>query len=170
MKIHLRQYNDADWPDLWKTIKPVFRAGETYAYAPDISKAEAQQVWVDGVTTTYVAVSQAGDILGTYYLKPNQPELGSHVCNAGYIVSTDAQGKGVASKMCVHSQQTAVELGFRAMQYNLVAVSNQAAIHLWQKHGFEIVGTLPGAFRNARLGFIDALVMYKQLKTPENSK
>ena len=167
MEIYPRQYTEADWPFLWRIIKPVFRAGETYAYAPAISEAEAKQVWIDSVTATYVAIDQAGNILGTYYLKPNQPELGSHVCNAGYIVAPDAQGKGVASQMCVHSQQVAIELGFRAMQYNLVAISNRAAIHLWQKHGFEIIGTLPGAFRHARMGFIDALVMYKQLEVPD---
>jgi len=49
------------------------------------------------------------------------------------------------------------------MQYNLVASSNQAAVHLWQKMGFAIVGSLPGAFAHPTLGFVDAYVMYKSL-------
>jgi len=38
------------------------------------------------------------------------------------------------------------------------------AIHLWKRHGFEVIGTLPEAFRHPQLGFVDALVMYKKLK------
>jgi ribosomal protein S18 acetylase RimI-like enzyme len=65
--------------------------------------------------------------------------------------------------MCEHSQLEALSLGFRAMQYNLVVSTNQAAVHLWERDGFDIVGTLPEAFRHPRLGFADAFVMFKRL-------
>jgi len=110
-----------------------------------------------------VARDPSGAIIGTYYLKPNQPGLGSHVCNCGYVVSDRARGHGVATLMCVHSQQEAVRLGFRAMQYNLVVSTNDGAIRLWKKLGFDIVGTLPGAFRHPRMGFVDAFVMFKRV-------
>ena len=64
--------------------------------------------------------------------------------------------------MCEHSQEEAVSCGFRAMQFNLVAASNERAVGLWKQMGFKIVGTLPGAFRHPRLGFVDAHVMYKR--------
>jgi ribosomal protein S18 acetylase RimI-like enzyme len=54
-------------------------------------------------------------------------------------------------------------MGFRAMQFNLVVSTNTRAVQLWQRLGFSIVGNLAGAFRHARLGYVDALVMYKQL-------
>ena len=103
--------------------------------------------------------------LDTYFIKPNQPGLGAHVCNCGYIVSENARGQGVASSMCGHSQEVAVELGFRAMQYNLVVSTNEGAIRLWEKFGFQIIGILPNAFNSKSAGYVDALVMYKQLKT-----
>jgi RimJ/RimL family protein N-acetyltransferase len=159
----LRKYSQSDWPEVWRIIKPVFRAGESYAYSPDISEQAAKEIWINTPAAVYLASDATGNVLGTYYIKPNQPTLGSHVCNCGYIVAAKAQGKGIAAKMCLHSQRKALELGFSAMQYNLVAISNEGAIHLWKKHGFEIVGTLPLAFNHARLGLIDALVMYKQL-------
>jgi ribosomal protein S18 acetylase RimI-like enzyme len=87
------------------------------------------------------------------------------VCNCGYIVGENARGKGVASLMCEHSQHEAKRLGFRAMQFNLVVSTNERAVRLWQKMGFEIVGTLPGAFKHAQYGFVDAFVMYKMLET-----
>ena len=103
------------------------------------------------------------EVLGTYYIKPNQPDLGGHVCNCGYIVSENARGKGIASEMCEHSQHEAVRRGFRSMQYNLVVTTNEGAIRLWKRHGFEVVGTLSEAFRHPQLGYVDAHVMYKKL-------
>jgi ribosomal protein S18 acetylase RimI-like enzyme len=37
------------------------------------------------------------------------------------------------------------------------------AVHLWKKHGFAIVGTLPGAFQHKAKGYVDAYVMFKPL-------
>ena len=164
----------ADWHDIWHLLEPIFRAGETYPYDPAISKADAYTAWMEVPTATYVAetttTDAAGpdttggrDILGTYYIKPNQPALGAHVCNCGYAVSQRARGKGVATTLCNHSQQEAKRLGFRAMQFNLVVSTNAPAVYLWQKLGFQKVATLPGAFNHTTQGFVDAFVMYKQL-------
>ena len=106
----------------------------------------------------------SGAALGTYYIKPNQPGAGSHVCNCGYIVGEEVRGRGVATLMCEHSQREAIRRGFRAMQFNLVVSTNESAVRLWQKLGYDIVGTLPGAFKLPRQGFVDAYVMYKQLE------
>ncbi len=161
--VDIRLFEERDWDATWQIIEPVFRAGETYAFSTDITKEEAHQVWVNMPSATFVAVDKSNEVLGTYYIKPNQPVLGAHVCNCGYIVSETARGKGIASEMCKHSQREAIARGFLAMQYNLVVSTNEDAIQVWKKHGFEIVGTLPKAFRHSRLGFVDALVMHKQL-------
>ena len=161
--ITIRPFIEEDWANIWSIIEPVFRAGETYAFRPDISEADAYQAWVARPLATFVAVDEKGDVLGTYYIKANQPGAGAHVCNCGYIVAEGARGQGIASAMCKHSQGEAVACGFRAMQYNLVVASNEGAVRLWQKHGFAIIGTLPQAFRHPRLGFVDAHVMHKLL-------
>jgi ribosomal protein S18 acetylase RimI-like enzyme len=160
----IREFTEADWPQTWRIIEPVFRAGETYPCAREISEAESHSYWIDKPQATYI-VELDGTILGSYYIKPNSEELGAHVCNCGYIVSKNARGQGVGSAMCAHSQDEAARLGFRAMQYNLVVASNEKAVRLWQKHGMQIVGTLPGAFRHAELGYVDAHIMYKELTT-----
>ena len=163
--IKIRTFEEGDWPAIWRIIEPVFRVGETYAFSPDITEDEAHRVWIELPSATYVAVDENFEILGTYFIKPNQPELGAHVCNCGYIVAENARGQGLASKMCEHSQREAISLGFQSMQYNLVVSINESAVRLWERNGFEIVGTLPKAFRHRRLGFVDAFVMYKQLET-----
>lgn len=162
--MEIRKYKESDWELIWPIMKKVFRAGETYAYSPSISAKEAYIVWIESPQETYVSIGKENEILGTYYIKPNQPELGSHVCNCGYIVSKNARNKGVATSMCEHSQQKAKDLGFRAMQYNLVVSTNEGAIRLWKKLGFKVVGVLPKAFMSMSLGYVDAFVMYKVLK------
>jgi RimJ/RimL family protein N-acetyltransferase len=144
-------------------MKPVIRAGKTYPYARDMTASGARKMWLEIPQASFVAENGTGDLLGTYYIKPNQPALGAHVANCGYIVGENARGRGVATSMCLHSQEEAVRLGYRAMQYNLVVSTNAASVHLWQKLGFEIVGALPGAFLHAEHGYVDAYVMYKQL-------
>jgi RimJ/RimL family protein N-acetyltransferase len=159
----IRRFEPFDWPAVWPILRPTFEAGDTYAFEPRSSEMEIRRAWIDLPAATYVACADDGHILGTYYIKPNQPGLGSHVCNCGYVVATDAQGQGVATAMCEHSQREARAFGFRAMQFNLVVSTNTRAIRLWQRLGYAIVATLPGAFRHPRLGYVDALVMYKSL-------
>jgi ribosomal protein S18 acetylase RimI-like enzyme len=158
----IRPYQTTDWPATWDILEPVFRAGRTYVYPRDISEDEARKVWTEIPKATYVCVD-GDELLGTYYIKPNQPGQGSHICNCGYVVSGNARGKGVASLMCEHSQQEAMTLEFIGMQFNLVVSTNETAVKLWQKLGFSIVGTLPSAFNDPDVGLVDAFVMFKEL-------
>src|SRR5262245_58734967 len=158
----IRAFRDSDWPAVWPMLRATFAAGETYSFAPDIGEAEARDLWTMRPLASFVA-EEGGEILGTYFIKPNQPGLGAHVCNCGYVVAEGAQGRGIAAGMCEHSQRWAVEQGFRAMQFNFVVASNERAVRLWERLGFSVVGRLPGAFRHHRLGYIDALVMFKTL-------
>ena len=150
--IRIQPCQPRHWASVWRILEPVFRAGETYAFSLDISEAEAHHVWSEVPVATFVALNAGEEVLGTYYIKPNQPALGAHVCNCGYVVAEQARGRGIASAMCEHSQTEARARGFRAMQYNLVVSTNEGAIRLWKKHGFAVIGVLPGAFRHARLG------------------
>lgn len=162
----IRPFQEADWPQVWPILQATFAAGDTYAFAPESGEAEIHRAWVELPTATYVAASTEGAIQGTYYLKPNQPGLGDHVCNCGYVVAPAAQGRGIAAAMCEHSQRQALALGFRAMQFNLVVATNERAVRLWLRLGYALIGTLPGAFRHRQLGFVDAHIMYKELVRP----
>ncbi len=161
MQIH--QATQDDFNKLWPIFQEVIQAGETYPYAQNTSKDEARSRWMDEPRRTYVVVEDNA-VLGSYYIKTNKGGPGSHVCNCGYMVSSAARGKGLATAMCEHSQQVALELGYKAMQFNFVASSNEGAVYLWNKLGFETVGRLSKAFRHPTLGYVDALLMYKWLE------
>lgn len=147
---------------VWNIFREVVSGGDTYVFDPATTREEALAVWFGPKVRTFVATA-GGKVLGTYILKDNQPGLGSHVANASYMVAANARGLGVGGAMCRHSLRTAKALGYRAMQFNIVVATNHAAVALWLKHGFTIAGTLPGAYRHADLGFVDAHVMFRGL-------
>lgn len=146
----------------WPIFSAVIAAGDTYSYAPDMTLEAARDLWTTAPARTYLA-ERAGEAVGCYLLKPNQPGLGDHVANAGYMVAPAARGQGIASALCEHSMTAARQAGFTAMQYNFVVASNTGAIRLWQRHGFQIVGQVPGAFRHRTLGPTDIHVMHRHL-------
>ncbi len=152
--------DDAD--ALWAILRPVIAAGDTYAFPPDMPREAALAAWHPAGGHTFVA-EREGRFVGTYLLKANQPGLGSHVANCGYMVAAEARGRGVGEALCRHSLDQARSLGFTAMQFNSVVSTNHGAIALWQRCGFSIVGTVPLAFRHARAGLVDIHVMHRLL-------
>jgi ribosomal protein S18 acetylase RimI-like enzyme len=158
----IRPASPADGPAIWAILKPVIRAGETFALDRDMGEDAALRFWTGPGMEAFVA-EEDGAIVGTYYLRPNLAGGGSHVCNCGYVVAEPATGRGVARALCTHSLEQARMRGYRAMQFNCVVSTNARAVRLWQAMGFEIVGRLPGAFEHPAHGFVDALVMFRTL-------
>jgi ribosomal protein S18 acetylase RimI-like enzyme len=160
----IRLATDGDHDAIWAALEPVIRAGESYALPRDWDRTSALAYWFAPSHEVYVATDDdAGIVLGTYFLMANQQGGGAHVANCGYLTAPHAGGRGIARAMCAHSLDRARERGFRAMQFNFVIATNDAALHLWKAMGFEIVGLLPGAFAHPTAGDVDALVMYRTL-------
>ena len=158
----IRPDGSGDADALWAILHAVIAAGDTYAFAPDMSRADALVAWHPPGGHTVVA-ERDGRLVGTYLLKANQPGLGNHVANCGYMVAPEARGQGVGEALCRHSIDTARGLGFDAVQFNSVVSTNRGAIALWQRCGFAIVGTVPRAFRHPREGLVDIYVMHRLL-------
>ena len=158
----IRDALHGDWPAIWPIFKEVVHAGDTYDHPADTDKPTCETLWITKSERTFVFECDGG-ILGTYYLKTNQNGPDKHVCNCGYMVSSDARGVGIARRMCQHSQGIAVAMGFNALKFNFVASSNDTAVALRKKLGFDVVGTLPRAFNHPTLELVDAFVMYKWL-------
>ena len=158
----IRQALPADSDAIWSILEPVIRAGDTYTLPRDMSRESALAYWFSAHHEVFVG-EDAAQIVGTYFLRPNQQGGGSHVANCGYITAPSATGRGVARAMCAHSLERAKARGFRAMQFNFVVSTNERAVRLWQSFGFEIVGRLPQAFLHPVAGYIGAYVMYRLL-------
>jgi len=160
--IDIRKAAESDEPAVWQIIKAVIAGGDTYVFPPETSRDEMLEYWYAPDKYVYVA-EQDDEIVGTFWLKPNYPGLGSHVCNAAYMVAPEAAGKGIGRKMADFSLDEARRLGFTAMQFNFVVASNTAAVRLWQSIGMEIIGEIPDAFDHRELGLTNAYIMYRKL-------
>ena len=156
----IRPAKKEDGPAIWDILRPIFRAGETYTIDPAISREDALGYWT--AHQAFVA-EQAGTVLGTYYMRPNQQGGGSHICNCGYATAPAAQGKGIARAMLAHSLAVAPKAGFEAMQYNFVLANNSRAVDTWMRAGFTQIGRIPRAFKHPRDGYVDALILHKGL-------
>ena len=143
-------------------MKAVIATGDTYVFDPETPEDEMIAYWFSPEKHIYVA-DEDGEIFGTYWLKANQPGLGSHVGNGAYMVSPNAKGKGIGRMMAEHSIGEARRLGFTAMQFNFVVKSNDVAVKLWQSVGFEIIGEIPEAFNHKQNGLTNAYIMYRKL-------
>ena len=114
---------------------------------------------------SFTAVAKEnGEILGLYILHPNNIGRCGHLGNASYAVRKDLRGRHVGEALVRHSLKKAAELGFKVMQFNAVVASNHAAIHLYEKIGFQRLGVIPGGFRTED-GYEDIMLYY--IKLPE---
>ncbi|MBU5425578.1 GNAT family N-acetyltransferase [Tissierella pigra] len=162
MNINIRKAEEKDFEDIWNIFKDVVVKGDTYVFSPNSSEEVAYDYWFGNKVISYVAECD-GKILGMYKLIANQPDLGSHVSNASFMVSSESRGKGLGRLMGEHCLKEAKKAGFKAMQFNFVISTNTKAVNLWKGLGFEIVGTLPKAYRHLELGYVDVYVMFRDL-------
>jgi ribosomal protein S18 acetylase RimI-like enzyme len=158
----IRRANDTDHKGIWEIFSSVISTGDTYAFSPDTPESLLKVYWFADSMDTFVAVEN-NEIVGTYFIKPNQPGLGNHIANCGYMVSPKHRGIGVGQQMCEHSMSFAKENGYYGIQFNIVVSTNEIAVKLWQKLGFRIVGTTPKGFRHMELGMVDTFIMFREV-------
>ena len=158
---------ETDWQTgIWPIFQEVVRAGDTLAFPPDCDEQSARAYWLlPAPARVFVAVNKADDsIVGSSYVRPNQPGLGGHMANAAFMAAPGAAGHGVGRALGEHAIEWARQANFSAMQFNFVVSTNTRAIALWKNLGFSIIGTIPQAFQHQGLGRkVDALVMHRFL-------
>ena len=136
---------------------------DTYAFDPDTDDDGLWAYFAPGEPGRgYVAVDD-DVVVGVFVIRPNQPGRGAHVANASFAAHPGSRGTGVGRRMGEAALELASELGYLAMQFNIVVSTNEPAIRLWRSLGFEIVGTVPEGFRLTDGRFVDHHVMYRRL-------
>jgi GNAT superfamily N-acetyltransferase len=160
--IHIRKANPDDSNQIWHIIQQVISKGDTYAFDPETPREIMMTYWFGRDKHTYVA-TEDDRVVGTFVMKDNQPGLGSHIANAGYMVHPEFAGRGIGRLMGEFSIVEAKRLGYQAMQFNFVVKSNTKAVQLWLKLGFRIIGEIPDAFRHKESGLTNVCIMYRAL-------
>ena len=160
--IEIRKATLADQDKIWDIIRQVIAEGDTYVFSPNSPKEKMLAYWCGQDKHTYIATINS-KVVGTFVIKDNQPDLGSHIANASYMTSPAASGQGIGKAMGEFSLVEARQLGYKAMQFNIVVASNQRAVRLWEKLGFKVIGEIPEAFNHKQNGLTNAFIMYRKL-------
>jgi L-amino acid N-acyltransferase YncA len=162
--VRFRPASAADWPRIWPIFEQVVRAGDTYTYDPATDFDTGRATWMAAAPDrTWLASDLDDAVLGSYKTGPNRAGPGAHVATASYLVAADARGRGIGRAMVLHSLEQARAGGYRGIQFNAVAASNVYAAKLYHDLGFRTVGAVPGGFRHPEQGFVDLLIMYRDL-------
>ena len=159
----IREFAEGDWPQVWPIVRDVVRAQETFAYDPAVTEAQARDLWVEAPPGLTVVAVDGGPVLGTAKMGPNRPGPGSHVASASFMVAAEVRGRGFGAALCRFALGWARERGYASMQFNAVVESNRAAVELYTRFGFAVIGTVPGAFAHPTLGRVGLHVMYHAL-------
>jgi L-amino acid N-acyltransferase YncA len=161
--VEIREATPQDWPQIWPFFSAIVRAQETYAYDPDMTSDEARAVWMSPAPDHTVVATSDGDVVATAKMGPNRPGPGAHIGTASFMVAPEAGGHGVGRALGEYTVEWHRANGYRGIQFNAVVETNTAAVHLWRALGFEVVGTVPGAFRHPDHGYVGLCVMFLPL-------
>jgi L-amino acid N-acyltransferase YncA len=166
--IEIRRATQADFDAMWGIFQQLIASGDTYFFAADTSRDDCHDYWFGKGMESYVAVLNHDRLVAMYRLMPNQRDRGAHVATASFMVSPAAQGIGIGKMLGADCLRRARASGYLAMQFNYVVSSNVAAVLLWKRLGFSIIGTLPRAYNHQLLGYVDVYLMYQLLDDPSN--
>jgi GNAT superfamily N-acetyltransferase len=162
--VRIREATAEDWAAIWPFLRLIVAAGDTYTLPVDISEPLAREIWMlPAPNRTVVAVDDDGTVLGSAKMNRNHLGPGSHIASASFMVDPDHSGRGVGRALGEYVIEWARGAGYRAMQFNAVVETNTRAVALWQKLGFEIIGTLPEGFRHPEKGFVGLHIMHRRL-------
>lgn len=161
--MEVRAAAEHEWPAIWRILEPVLRAGETYTYPHDVTEDDARRAWLVPPPWRVVVAVDAGDVVATAKYGPNHPGAGAHVANASFVVRPDAAGRGVGRALAEQVLAAATAEGYRAMQFNAVVETNTVAVRLWRSLGFDVLATVPEAFRHPTEGLVGLHVMHRRL-------
>ena len=183
--MHIRKATKEDFTQMLHIFRDVIEGGDTYDFDETTSDQDAFNYWFGSGVTSFVMVEEQNEsqtaeepidkriapanheprdkILGFYKIIQNHRGRGNHVANASFMVSRETRGMGIGRKMGEDCIRVAKEMGFRAIQFNFVISTNEPAMHLWKSLGFRELCRLPLAFNHKTLGYVDAVIFFKEL-------
>ncbi len=159
----IREAVERDWPAIYPIFDAIVAEGKTYAYPEQLTSEEARAYWMLHPPGRTVVAIDEDDLVGTATMGPNRPGRGSHIATASFMVDPATQGRGAGRLLGNHMLEWAHAHGYRGVQFNAVVETNRAAVRLWESLGFQIIGTVPGAYRHVEHGYVGLHVMYRAL-------
>lgn len=162
MDISIRKYRPKDLDAMIRIWNEVVEEGVAFPQE-ELLDARTGKDFFDSQTYCGVAEAADGKVYGLYILHPNNVGRCGHICNASYAVSADSRGLHIGEKLVSDCLVQGRENGFRVLQFNAVVASNIHARHLYERLGFQQLGTIPGGFRMKDGHYEDICPYYHEL-------
>jgi L-amino acid N-acyltransferase YncA len=157
----IRKYIPSDVETMREIWNGIIVEGNAFPQEELLTKEEAETFFAE---QSYTGVAVEGDhVLGLYILHPNNVGRCGHIANASYAVRPGERGRYVGESLVLDSIRIAASLSFHILQFNAVVASNDRAIKLYQKLGFEPLGRILGGFRLPGDVYQDILLYYIRL-------
>lgn len=163
MDVTVRVATTDDWPAMWSIIHEVAAAQETFAMTAEPDEAATRVSWMTPPPGRCVVAVDSGSVLGTSNMYANRENQGSHVASGSIMVAAGARGQGVGRALTRDMVRWATDAGYIGIQFNAVVATNTGALHLYESEGFRAIGAAPGAFRHPAHGFVDLLILWRDL-------
>ena len=160
----VRDATHDDWPAIWRFMRAIVAAGETFSWDRDIGEQAAREAWMaTAPARTFVAVDDDGAVVGTAVTGPNHGGGASHIATASFMVDPAHARRGIGRALGERVFAHARDAGYRAMQFNAVVETNTGAVALWRALGMDILATIPEGFRHPTRGFVGLHIMFQRL-------
>ena len=161
MEVTVRKYRRQDLTEMTEIWNRVVEAANAFPQMEPMGKAEAERFFA---AQSYTGVAERfGEIVGLYILHPNNVGRCGHIANASYAVKDGCRGLHIGEQLVRDCLLQGRELGFRILQFNAVVASNTAAIRLYKKLGFDVIGTVKGGFLMKDGSYEDIVLFYIEL-------
>ena len=110
----IREAEIRDLEELYSLFQQVIAQGDVYVFYSDTSLDAFTDYWFAPQNHVYLA--EVNDqVAGSFFIRPNQPDRGSHMANASYMVHQKYRGQGIGDQLCKHSLAMAKAHGFESI-------------------------------------------------------
>lgn len=147
MHIQVRAYTEKDVRSMIKIWNEVVEEGIAFPQEELLTAESGKRFFAAQAHTVVAEDIDSGEIFGLYILHPNNVGRCGHIANASYAVSSRSRGLHIGEKLVRDSLLRGPEYGFRILQFNAVVATNIHARHLYERLGFQQLGTIRRGFR-----------------------
>lgn len=161
--INIRKYNKKDLPEMISIWNEIVEEGIAFPQEECLNENTGKEFFASQSYCGVAENTQTKEILGLYILHPNNIGRCGHICNASYAVSSGCRGLHIGEKLVLDCMEQAGKIGFKVLQFNAVVKTNIHARHLYERLGFQQLGTIPKGFRMQSGEYEDICPYYIEL-------
>lgn len=145
--VKIREFKEKDIPEMIRIWNEIVEEGVAFPQEEYLDEVSGKVFFSSQSYTAVAEDTENGQVLGLYILHPNNIGRCGHICNASYAVSSSYRGLHIGEKLVRDCIVQAGRNGFKILQFNAVVATNIHARHLYERIGFQQLGTIPGGFR-----------------------